>query len=136
MPARRIFSATSFPEMSVNRQVVPIAALLMVLSAGCTTRQTIQPPAPGQPHTSLKGEVRVVHVDGRSYVLRDTRIQSDSVIGMNAAGARIAIATAEVSTIDERRISATRTAGLVGGTALLIGTVLLIAAAITVASIF
>ncbi|CAN5700927.1 hypothetical protein BH23GEM1_BH23GEM1_01250 [soil metagenome] len=136
MPARRIFGATSFPEMSVNRQVVAIAALLMVLSAGCTTRQTIQPPAPGQPHTVLKGEVRVVHVDGRSYVLHDVRIQSDSVIGTNAAGTRIAIATAEVGTIDERRISATRTAGLVGGTVLLIGMALLIASVAALGAIY
>ncbi len=109
---------------------------MLVLTASCTTHQTIRPPAPGEAHTALKGEVRVTHVDGRGYVLRDARLQSDSVIGTNAAGARIAVATNEVGTIDERRISAARTTALVGGAALAVGTVILIAGAIAFASLY
>lgn len=110
--------------------------MLMIWTAGCTTQRTVKPPASGEPHTVLQGEVRVVHVDGRSYVLHDARIQSDSVIGTNAAGSRIAIATSEVGTINERRFSPARTAGLVGGTAVAIMAVAFVVAAVMFASIY
>ncbi|MEO7647036.1 MAG: hypothetical protein ABIV11_02200 [Gemmatimonadaceae bacterium] len=78
----------------------------------------------------------MARVDGSTYVLHEVRIENDSLIGTNAAGSRIAIPTSEISTMDQRRISAKRTAGLIGGTVLAYLVAALIAAAILLASIY
>ena len=115
---------------------ISLAVMLSAtLVSGCTSWRTVRPPDPDAPQRALAGEVRVTHVDGRVYVLRETRIENDSVIGVNSAGARIALAASEVSTIDQRKISASRTVGLVGGTVLAAWLIGVIAVVIAVASI-
>lgn len=104
--------------------------------SGCTSWRSVRPPDPASPQRVLAGEVRVTHVDGRIYMLHEARVENDSVIGVSAAGARIALAASEISAIDQRKFSAARTGGLIGGTALaawVIGSVL---AVIAIASIF
>jgi hypothetical protein len=110
-------------------------ASTLLLSAACMTWQARPFPDPAAPATQFPAEVRVVRTNGEESRLRDARVENDSVIGNNAAGARIAIASSDVATIEHRRVSAGRTAGAVGGGVLALGLVFVIAAAIAVTSL-
>lgn len=107
----------------------------LLLSAACMTWQATPPPDPAAPATQFSGEVRVVRANGEEYRLRDARLENDSVIGNNAAGARVAIASSDVATIEQRRVSTARTAGAIGGGVLVIGLVFLAAAAVALSSL-
>ena len=88
------------------RSVLALAALLALVA--CT--QSWEPqygPAPQVVAAHAGGSMNVVRKDGMSVVLRNTQVVADSVIGVNPAGERTAIAFSDIQVISVRRTDGT-----------------------------
>jgi hypothetical protein len=75
-------------------------------------------PIPGpSPERIAAGEMRVTLPDGSRYYLRDVRILGDSLIGMTRQPPyrRVAVAVAEIRSLESRGLRWIRTGGLAFG---------------------
>jgi hypothetical protein len=90
------------------------AALLGAQLSACTGWR--QQPLPPSPRTGSVGTARVTRSDQSVVLLRNVRIERDSLVGFGDEG-RVAIATAEVAQLDVRMVDTTRTVLAVGATA-------------------
>jgi len=89
-----------------------VAAALLV---GCSSFQ--RAPTPGEGVARARsGEIRVNKVDGSIVPLVNASIVGDSLIGLSPrTGARVAIATSAIASVEAKDIDAGRTALLGGG---------------------
>ena len=95
---------------------------MLALLSGCSTWKHT-PLAAGDPLAiSSERPIRVTRTDRSILVLQDARIEGDSVIGsIGNPPMRHAVALSAIQSIDQRQVSAGRTAGAaVGGAALLL----------------
>lgn len=98
------------------RLVVLLTALAGI--NGCTSWQRRDISGGVAPVIASDQPVRVMKSDGSVIVLHQPRVVGDSLIG-GGSGAipRLAIALADIRSVEQRRVSAARTGGLVAGTA-------------------
>jgi hypothetical protein len=106
-----------------------LVAAALVASAGCHSWQRRPLPADAPPAVSRGRPVRVVRADQSTLELARPAIVGDSLVGeAGTPPVRTAVALRDIRRLDERRVSAARTGGLVAGSAGIVF-LLLIAAA-------
>jgi hypothetical protein len=102
-------------------------------AAACHSWQG-RPVAPATP-PALSGNstVRITRTDRSTLVVDRARVEGDSIVGeVGRPPERVAVALRDVRQLDERRVSAARTGGLVIGGSMVV-VLLLIAAAVAAA---
>ena len=86
-----------------------------VLLQGCTSWRTVPSSTGVAPVLSTERPVRVSLSDGTVIVLESPRIAGDSLIGnLGNPPERLAVAMADVTALDERKVSVGRSAAAVG----------------------
>jgi hypothetical protein len=87
--------------------------LLPLLACGCQSWSTVKL-AP-QETGSLPKHSWVVMMTGARVPVEGGQFSRDSIVGTQGAGARFAVSRDSVAYVEERRVSASRTLGLVAG---------------------
>jgi hypothetical protein len=111
----------SLPRPRRAHAVAALAAALALPATACQSwhRRSVTPGAA----TALSGDhpVRVTRSDRSTFVLDHARLVGDSIVGVTGRPAsRVAVAISDVVSVEERKVSAGRTAGaVVGGVALI-----------------
>jgi len=104
-------------------------AAACVLASGCQSWHTQNVPVPQAIEARYSaGAVRITRRDQGVFEMRNPVLVGDSIIGLvGEPPQRHAIAVADVARVDARKVSATRTAGLVVGTYLVVVAVAVVA---------
>ena len=100
--------------MAGSRQRAPILLALVVCACHTTRTVSLAPEAA----RALPEGSWIVLEGGERIQLADARVTADSLVGTRPDGTRIALPRARVASVEERRISAGRTAGLLSGVTL------------------
>ncbi len=111
------------------RRSALVLALAMLAFTGCASWHARSAPATGD-STTFAHTIRVTRTDRSVLVLEHARVAGDSLVG-DVAGNRMSIALRDVARVDERKVSALRTSGLVLGIAVGAFALLLAVAAAT-----
>lgn len=106
----------------------PIALLALVAAvSACTGWHTER--GPRIVPLNVAGTVRVTRHDGGIVMIDHARVVGDSIVGdYGSPGMHVAVATADVSRVDTRRVSAARTGGLTLGVVIVVALVAVAAA--------
>jgi hypothetical protein len=111
------------------RRVMRLLVLAWITSA-CSTWTTLpHPVTPVVDSAHRETDYRITLKHGTTIVLQDPQFLGDSIVGWtsrHAGGKTLAVSLADVSKIEERGLSAGRTAGLVVGIAVAAAAALLL----------
>jgi hypothetical protein len=96
----------------------PAALLLLATSAACHTWRTAPLPRAGSPASTITGDARLIHANGRVYAVTNAHVWQDTIragfrdAGGGLASAAVAVPLDSVRALKVRRLSWSRTLGL------------------------